>query len=60
MKILKILAEIENPDKIVQDCARQILFLAREKAQNDEEAREQVEYYLDQVREQIDKLLKYI
>jgi len=61
LKVLKILAEVQNPDKIIEDMAKQLVFLATERATAQDgtwtqsSVKQQVSHYLTQLHEAIDK-----
>ena len=68
LKILQILAEIQNPDKIIEDVAKQIVFIAKERATDrhdpsgrgmvNADVEKHVEYYMDHLRLAIAKHLE--
>ena len=68
LKILKILAEIQNPDKRVEDVAFELFKLGEEKAANmaaangaaltGDHVERHIKEYMEHVQVQIDKLLK--
>ena len=64
LKVLKILAEIQNPDKIIDDMAKQIIYLATERASErdgtwtNDSVRKHLEYYMNHLHERIEKEFK--
>ena len=68
LKVLSILAEIQNPDKIIDDMAKQLIFIATERAtdrhdpvgreMNSSDIEKHVEYYMDHLRLAIAKHLE--
>jgi len=56
LKLLKILAEIQNPDKIIEDMAKQLVFIAKERATDSDDNKE-VEYYLAGYMEHLQKAI---
>ena len=68
LKVLEILAEIQNPDKIINDMAKQLIFIAKERAtdrhdpvgreMNKSDIEKHVQHYMDQLHMAIAKHLE--
>ena len=65
LKILQILAEIQNPDKIITDMASDLIYLATEKASQGgktwtvDEVKKNVNYYMKHLHDELDKYIAH-